>query len=278
MRFFQESLDFPGNSFQLLRDIIKENIGIYYDENKKDILADKLTPLALERGFSNFLDYYYFLKYDPEGKDEWDKISDALSVQETYFFREFDQLKALVDVIVPTLYEKGERYLKIWSAGCATGEEPLSIAILLNERKWFEKMDIRIYASDISISALEKAKRGIYKERSLRNLSAEYINKYFTKEENGFRINSEIHKKIIWKRANLVKEEEIRDLAKSNIIFCRNVFIYFDDSTIQRVIKIFEDNMENPGYLFVGVSESLIRFNHSFNLEIIGGAFVYVKK
>lgn len=278
MKFFQESLDFPGNSFQLLRDIIKENIGIYYDESKKDILADKLTPLALERGFSNFLDYYYFLKYDPEGKDEWDKISDALSVQETYFFRELDQLKTLVDVIVPTLYEEGERYLKIWSAGCATGEEPLSIAILLNERKWFEKMDIRIYASDISISALEKAKRGIYKERSIRNLSAEYINKYFTKEENGFRINSEIHKKIIWKRANLVKEEEIRDLAKSNIIFCRNVFIYFDDSTIQKVIKVFEENMENPGYLFVGVSESLIRFNHSFNLEIIGGAFVYVKK
>lgn len=278
MKFFQESLSFPGNSFQLIRDMIKEKIGIYYDENKKDILADKLTPLALERGFNNFLDYYYFLKYDPEGKEEWDKISDVLSVQETYFFREFDQLKALVDIVIPNLYEEGKRYIKIWSAGCATGEEPLSIAILLEEYNWFKKMNIEIYASDISNSALEKAKKGIYKDRSLRNISKYYLDKYFTKEENGFRINSEIHKKIIWKRANLVSEEEVKDLAKANIIFCRNVFIYFDDSTIQKVIKVFEENMENPGYLFVGVSESLIRFSHSFNLEIIGGAFVYVKK
>ncbi len=278
MRFFQESLDFPSNSFQLLRDLIKENIGIYYDETKKDILADKLTPLALERGFNNFLDYYYFLKYDSEGKEEWDKISDVLSVQETYFFRELDQLKALVDILIPSLYNEGKKSIKIWSAGCATGEEPLSIAILLNEGSWFQKLDISIYGSDISISALEKAQKGIYRERSLRNLSVDLINKYFTKEENGFRINSEIHKKVIWKRANLIKEEEIKDLAKSDVIFCRNVFIYFDDSTIQKVLKIFEENMRNPGYLFVGVSESLIRFRHSFNLEIIGGAFVYVKK
>lgn len=278
MRFFQESLDFPGSSFQLLRDLIKENIGIYYDENKKDLLADKLTPLALERGFTNFLDYYYFLKYDPEGKEEWDKISDALSVQETYFFRELDQLKALVDFIVPSLYEEGVRSLKIWSAGCATGEEPLSIAMLLNEKNWFLKLNIEIYATDISVSALEKAKRGVYRERSLRNLPSHLINKYFTKEENGFRISSEIHKKVLWQRANLVKEEEIKDFAKSDIIFCRNVFIYFEDSTIQKIVEVFEQNMKNPGYLFVGVSESLIRFKHSFNLEIIGGAFVYVKK
>ncbi|MFN3698566.1 MAG: CheR family methyltransferase [Dictyoglomus sp.] len=278
MRFFQESLDFPSNSFQLLRDLIKENIGIYYDETKKDILADKLTPLALERGFNNFLDYYYFLKYDSEGKEEWDKISDVLSVQETYFFRELDQLKALVDILIPSLYNEGKKSIKIWSAGCATGEEPLSIAILLNEGAWFQKLDISIYGSDISISALEKAQKGIYRERSLRNFSVDLINKYFTKEENGFRINSEIHKKVIWKRANLIKEEEIKDLAKSDVIFCRNVFIYFDDSTIQKVLKIFEENMRNPGYLFVGVSESLIRFRHFFNLEIIGGAFVYVKK
>lgn len=278
MKFFQESLDFPANSFYLLRDLIKENIGIFFDDSKRDILADKLSPLALERGFSNFLDYYYYLKYDPEGKEEWDKIADALSVQETYFFREIDQIKALVDVIIPRIYQEGIRYLRIWSSACATGEEPLSIAIMLNEFQWFEKIFIEIYGSDISISALEKAKRGIYKERSFRNFPKELINKYFTKEENGFKIIPEIHKRIIYKKANLVKEEEVKEFAKSKIIFCRNVFIYFSDDMIQRVLKIFEENMENPGYLFIGTAESLLRFSHSFDLQIIGGAFVYVKK
>ncbi|MEN2983803.1 MAG: protein-glutamate O-methyltransferase CheR [Dictyoglomaceae bacterium] len=278
MRFFQEALDFPSNSFYLLRDLIKENIGIFYDDSKKDILADKLSPLALERGFSNFLDYYYYLKYDPEGKEEWDKIADALSVQETYFFREIDQIKTLVDIIIPKISQEGVKYIKIWSSACATGEEPLSIAIMLKEKDWFEKMYIEIYGTDISNSAIEKAKRGIYKERSFRNFPKELINKYFTKEENGFRIIPEIHKRVIFRRANLVKEEEIKDLAKSKIIFCRNVFIYFSDDIIQKILRVFEENMENPGYLFVGSAESLLRFSHSFDLQIIGGAFVYVKK
>ncbi|MCS7202678.1 MAG: protein-glutamate O-methyltransferase CheR [Dictyoglomus sp.] len=278
MRFFQEALDFPGNSFYLLRDLIKENIGIFYDDSKKDILADKLSPLALERNFSNFLDYYYYLKYDPEGKEEWDKIADALSVQETYFFREIDQIKALVDIIIPKISQEGIKHIKIWSSACATGEEPLSIAIMLKEKDWFEKMYIEIYGTDISNSAIEKAKIGIYKERSFRNFPKELINKYFTKEENGFRIIPEIHKRVIFRRANLVKEEEIKDLAKSKIIFCRNVFIYFSDDIIQKILRVFEENMENPGYLFVGSAESLLRFSHSFDLQIIGGAFVYVKR
>jgi len=278
MIFYQEALDFPGNSFSLLRDLIKDKIGIYYDDSKRYILADKLTPLALERNFTNFLDYYYFLKYDPEGQEEWDKIADILSIQETYFFREYEHLKALSEYIIPDLYEKGERYVKIWSGACATGEEPLSIAIVLNEKGWFERMRIEIYASDISNSALEKAKKGVYKERSFRNFPKDLINKYFIKEENGYRIVPDIHRKVIWKKANLINEEEIKDLSKSKIIFCRNVFIYFADDMIQKVINNFEDNMENPGYLFIGVSESLLRFSHSFDLQIIGGAFVYVKK
>ncbi len=120
---------------------------------------------------------------------------------------------------------------------------------MLNEKNWFEKISIEIFGSDVSTSALEKAQRGIYKERSFRNFPKELINKYFTKEENGFRIIPEIHKRIIYKKANLVKEEEIKELARSKIIFCRNVFIYFFDDIIQKVLKIFEDNMENPRYL-----------------------------
>lgn len=278
MRFFQESLSFPGNSFYLLRDLIKENIGIFFDDSKRDLLGDKLSSLPLERGFSNFLDYYYYLKYDPEGKEEWDKIADVLSVQETYFFREIDQIKALTNIIIPKIYQEGLRYLKIWSCACASGEEPLSIAIMLNEENWFDKIFIEILGSDISTSALEKAQRGIYKERSFRNFPKELINKYFTKEENGFKIIPEIHKKIIYKKANLVKEDEIKELARSKVIFCRNVFIYFSDDIIQKILKIFEEKMENPGYLFVGASESLLRFSHSFDLQILGEAFVYVKK
>lgn len=277
MSFYAESINLPDSTFLLLRDLIKEKIGIFYDNSKKEILADKLTPLLIEKDFDSFLDYYYFLKYDPEGEKEWDKIADVLSVQETYFFREYDHIKSLVENVIPDLVKEKDR-IKIWSSACATGEEPLSIAISLNEKGWFEKAKIDIYASDISISALQKAKEGIYKERSFRNFPKELMDKYFKKVENGYKIDPLIHKKIIWRKANLLVEDEIKDLARSTVIFCRNVFIYFADDTIVKILNTFYKYMENPGYLYVGSAESLLRFSHNFDLQIIGGAFVYVKK
>ncbi|HVF88656.1 MAG TPA: CheR family methyltransferase, partial [Blastocatellia bacterium] len=139
MAFYAETLGLSDSAFALLRDLIHERIGLFYENGKSDLLSDKLSPLVIERGFSSFLDYYYLLKYDAGAEREWKRVMDALSVQETFFWREMDQVRALVEVIVPEFFSaRRAQTLRIWSAASATGEEPLSIAIALNEAGWFD--------------------------------------------------------------------------------------------------------------------------------------------
>jgi len=123
MRFYSETLGLPDAAFSLLRDLIHERTGLFHENSKRDLLADKLSPRVVECGFDSFLDYYYHLKYDPAAEAEWGHVVDALSVQETYFWREMGQVRALVEVVVPQyIAALRPQPLRIWSAGCATGE------------------------------------------------------------------------------------------------------------------------------------------------------------
>jgi chemotaxis protein methyltransferase CheR len=264
---------------RLLRDLIHEHVGLYYDDSKIDLLADKLEPLIIERGFQSFLDYYYLLKYDVEAVDEWQNVVNALSVQETYFWREVDQIHRLADAVIPALLAQAPyQPIRIWSAACATGEEPLTIAMRLNEAGWFEKAQIEIYASDASSTALDRAQEGIYRERSFRALPANLKEKYFVPEGSRWRVKPFLLKKIKWKQANLLEAAEIGDLVKASVIFCRNVFIYFSPDAVRRVVDFFAEGMLLPGFLFVGAAESLLKVTDDFELEEIGNGFVYVKQ
>src|SRR5215212_4359092 len=165
------TLGLSNQASALLRDLIHERTGIFFDNGRTELLNDKLSPLVIERGFASFLDYYYLLKYDETAQDEWRSVMNALSVPETYFWREMDQVRALVEWVVPRWFDApGAGPLRIWSAACATGEEPLTIAMALNEAGWLGRVPIEIYASDASTSAIAKACAGIYAGRSFRNL------------------------------------------------------------------------------------------------------------
>lgn len=278
MAFYTESLGLPDSAFALLRDLIHERTGLFYENGKSDLLTDKLSPLVVERGFNSFLDYYYLLKYDAAANDEWERVMDALSVQETYFGREADQVRALVDVLVPQYFSAHHvAPLRIWSAACATGEEPLSIAMALNEKGWFDRAPIEIYASDASTAAIAKARRGVYRERSFRSLTPQLRTKYFTPDQSGWRVVPELQARVHWSVANLMVESEVARLAKASVIFCRNVFIYFSQDSIRKAVRLFSRLMPRPGYLLIGASESLLRLTTDFDFQEIGGAFVYVK-
>ncbi len=278
MPFYAETLGLSGSAFTLLRDLIHERLGLFYENGKNELLMDKLSPLVLERGFTSFLDYYYLLKYDPEAPQEWKRVMDALSVQETFFWREMDQVRALVEVVVPQYFSiRRAQPLRIWSAACATGEEPLSIAMALNEERWFERAAIEIYASDASLAAIERARRGAYRERSFRNLPAQLREKYFREEAGVSHVASDLHSRIRWANVNLMDEREVAIFATASIIFCRNVFIYFSENAIRKTVELFAGHMAEPGYLFVAASESLLRLTTHFQFQEIGGAFVYVK-
>ncbi len=278
MRFYSESLGLPDNAFALLRDLIAEKTGIFYENGKRDILGDKLSPLVLEKGLSSFLDYYYYLKYDEESEKEWEKVFDALSVPETYFWREVDQINALRDVIAPEHYRDTPHIpLKIWSAACATGEEPYTIAMELNEAGWFEKMSIEIHATDASRRSVDKARQGLYRERSFRSTQQSMKDRYFVRRDNNYAIRDDIKNLVKFSVANLLEFHKIYDLADSKVIFCRNVFIYFSENVIRKIVRFFYEHMPSPGYLFVGSAESLLKVTGDFQLKEIGGAFAYVK-
>ena len=261
----------------MLRDLVHEHTGSYFDASRLDTLLEKLEPLAQARHCRSFLDYYYLLKFDGETLGEWGRVMDALSVQETYFWREMDQINALTNIIVPAWFEKTSAPLRIWSAACATGEEPFTIAIALEEAGCFKRGPIEIIASDASGSALDKARRGTYRERSFRCIPPELRGKYFEPVPQGWSISPEMLVRVRFQRANLVAAEETATLAQSPVIFCRNVFIYFSPTAITRTVNHFAERMPENGRLFVGVSESLLRLTTRFELEEIGKAFVYVR-
>lgn len=261
----------------LLGELIHERTGLYFDSTRWDIMRDKLEPLINARKCNSLLDYYYILKYSEEMSDEWHKVIDALSIQETYFWREIDQIKALADVIVPEWFSHRITPFRIWCSACASGEEPLTIAIALHEAGHAAR-PFQIIASDASRAALAKAAKGIYRERSFRNLPPELREKYFNPVAAGWQAKPEISRRITFRQANLTVKNEVSELARAaDAIFCRNVFIYFSPEVIRRTVHWMAEELPEGRHLFVGAAESLLKLTTEFSLEQIGGALVYVR-
>jgi len=263
----------------LLRDLVHEQTGLYFDEGKVDIFFEKLSPLVVDRGFASFLEYYYLLKYDAESAKEWPRVFDALTVQESFFWREMAQIRALVDEIVPQYVKvHPDQPLNIWSAACAMGCEPLTIAMALHEAGWFDRARITISASDASPRAIAAAQNGVYRERSFRSLPRELKEKYFVSDGDLSRVSSELHSRVSWRIGNLMSESDVAlGAMASPVIFCRNVFIYFSESAARKTVSAFAALMPRPGYLFVGAAESLMRITSDFEIREIGDAFVYIR-
>lgn len=272
------ALGLSHGALPLLRDLIEERTGVYFDERKLALLADKVSELVTALDLTSFLDYYYLLRYDANAPRHWNALMDQLAVPETYFWRQAEQFETLVSIIAPAHFAAAHRPLRIWSAACCTGEEPLSILMALAEGGWLLPGKVEIVASDASGAMLERARSGLYRARSFRQLPEALREKYFCRaDEETWRVRDRLSSYIAWRQANLANADEWRDFAASDVVFCRNVFIYFSDDAIRRVAAGLEGRMPDRGYLFLGASESLTRFGLGFRLEEIGRSFVYVK-
>jgi chemotaxis protein methyltransferase CheR len=268
------TLRVPDGIARLLRDLIHERTGLFFEDSRMDMLLEKLEPIARSRGFESFLQYYYALKDTDHA--EWDRAWEALSVQETYFWREMSQINALVENIVPDWFRRNSLPFRIWSAACATGEEPYTIAIALNEAG-LGMRPIEIIGSDASIVAIEAARRSIFREKSFRALPAELRQKYFEAVPGGWSLADRIKQRVTFKRANLFEPADVAGLARVQAIFCRNAFIYFSRHAIRQTVAMMAAKMPPGGHLFVGASESLLRLTTDFELKEIGSALVYVR-
>lgn len=275
-----DSLGLSASALPLLRDVIHERLGLFYDAGRLDTLGDRLAPLVVDRGFDSYLDYYYLLKYDPASNDEWQRVMDALSVPETYFWREIDQIQAMAQHVIPALLRASPfTPLRIWSVPCASGEEPLTIAMVLEEARLFDQGAIEIHGSDASAAAIHKARANRYRERAFRSLPRALRQRYFEPMGDAWAARPSLAARITsWSVANLLTEADVAAHTGVHVVFCRNVFIYFSNAALQRAIGILERWTPAATYLGLGASESLLKVSTAFQLEEIGGSFIYVKK
>lgn len=282
MQHGRDTFGLAETGLPLLGDLIHERAGLFYANGRYDTLADRLAPLVIERGFRSFLDFYYLLKYDDRSAlVEWRRVMDALSVQETYFWREVDQVSGLASTVLPELVRAAPyEPVRIWSAPCATGEEPLTIAMMLEETGWFCRAPIQIHGSDASAAAIARARTARYRERSVRSLPAALREKYFVLDDGAYIPTPALQARISsLSVVNLLARDEVALHAQSQVIFCRNAFIYFSPQSVKRVVETFASLMPTPAYLFVGASESLLNVTDKFMLDDIDrAAFAYVKR
>lgn len=261
--------------FAILAALIEERAGLHYTLKDLDLVRDKVGTRALDAGFESFLDYYYYLRYDAGSGPELDRLIEALVVGETYFFREFDQLRVLARELVPQRLAKKER-VRIWSAACATGEEPLTLAMLLQDAKVLDRVDL--VATDINQRSLERARAGRYGRRSVRAVPEPRLAERFLRpvgEE--FYVDPALIAAVDFKPLNLVDAAQVKAQGTFDFILCRNVLIYFRDEVARSVIDALSGALAPDGMLFVSVSESLMRFGTSLQCEEHGGVFVYRK-
>lgn len=271
---------FSDEFYKRITSLIYDKTGLFFGESSRFFLEKRIEMRITSLNLRNGEEYLRLLLFDPEAEKEWDNLISMITTNETYFMREERQLKCFKDDILPELVKKNEgKKIRIWSAGCSSGEEPFSIAILIKESKVVNENMVEIFATDISSRALNKAREGIYGESSFRNVDEIFKAKWFINiGENKWKIKDDIRKKVNFQKFNLFDLDRYSLLGNFDVIFCRNVIIYFNLDAKVKVVERFYDKLNNGGYLLLGHSESLISITDKFKLVHLPTDLVYRKE
>jgi len=260
-------------TFRQLRDFIYEKSGIFIPDTKKCLLENRLSKRIQEKNLNGFEDYLYLLRYG-RNDSELSRLYDSITTNETFFFREPQQFEVLIDHVIPEITRRnGTRGIRLWSAACATGEEPYTITMLFMERKPGIKADVT--ASDISNGVLESAKRAVYGSYSVRNVPEPYLRKYFRLKGHSYELEPSVRNSVRFMNINFLDEKKMRTMCNFDVIFCRNVLIYFDDKAKQKVVSFLYHSMRPGGVLFIGSSESLHNITRAFRPVIMNKVVMY---
>ena len=267
--------------FHLLRDCVYSHCGIFFDRDSKYLLEKRLARRLAALNLTSFRDYYHYLKYNRKKDQELMDIMDILTTNETYFFREAFQLKAFTDEVIPEMLQRtstgGSRSLRIWSAGCSTGEEAYTIAMLLHGIAELRGWRIEIVGTDISQRVLQHARRAVYGKSAFRATDEKYVKRFFVEQDDGFKVCNEIRDLVTISHLNLFDINRMVMLGKMDLIFCRNVIIYFDLAAKKRVVDSFFTTLYAGGYLLLGHSESLMNVTTQFTLRHFKNDMIYQK-
>ena len=274
-------VELQESDLEKIRQLIFKETGMLFEKKKDYFLTSRIKLRMAALGYTSFKDYYHELIFDVN-KTELQKFIEEITVNETYFFRDFPQLRGFAEKVLPRyLEEKRQRQdlsLRTWSAGCSTGEEPYTLAIIYKEMiEDFDQWDVWIFATDIDRRVLRHAKLGIYGNRSMKDTPIPYRDKYFTKTADGWKVKDELVELITFENLNLIDRHAMRRQRRFDFIFCRNVLIYFSEDSRKKVVSYLYDALVPGGYLFLGHSESIGRITAAFELKRIDGFLCYQK-
>ncbi len=271
------SIPLADSTFKDLRDYIYENSGIFISDTKKYLIETRLSRILQEKNLNSFEDYLKLIKVSSNG-NELTRLFDAVTTNETYFFREPQQLNVFADIVIPKIMttKKAGQKLKLWSSACSSGEEPFTIAIMLAEKR-ISSEKFEIHASDLSEGVLASAKKAVYNSYSIRNIPENYLNKYFSQMGQSYALKPSVKNTVKFNRINLIADTKFKSLRGMDIIFCRNVLIYFDAKAKQRVVSNLYDCLNPGGFLFIGSSESLHNVTRAFRPSVTNKVIMYQK-
>lgn len=265
----------PGE-FARLRDLIHEHCGIYFQDDSAYLVQRRLAPRLEATGTVSFADYYRKLQLGAAGRQELAEAVERITTNETYFFREAYQLRAFRDEILPALRAANGRSkrLSVWSAGCSTGEEPYTIAMILADAD-FDDWRVEVLGTDISRRVLSVAHEGVYGASSMRAIEPAALARFFRERGGRYEVRDGIRARVRFQPVNLTNPREIDPLGSFDVIFCRNVLMYFDRESRRRVVRSFYERLVPGGYLLLGHSESLLSLSTDFELVQLQHDMVY---
>ncbi|MEJ7728127.1 MAG: protein-glutamate O-methyltransferase CheR [Polyangiaceae bacterium] len=267
-------------AFRQLRELFNQYCGLWFGPEARSTLERRLRERVAALGLSSFGEYYQYLRFHERGRAEIDEAIDLVTVNETYFFREDYQLRAYQQEVLPMVVASQDRErLSVWSAGCSTGEEVYSIAIATLESAALGAVncDVRVFGSDISRRCVAAARRGVYGPSSFRATPPEMRRRWFTERPGGVHVSEQVRASCQFGHLNLLDSVRAAVVGRVDVIFCRNVLIYFDDVSRRRVIDMFYDRLLPGGFLLLGHSESLLNVSTAFELVHLREDLVYRK-
>jgi chemotaxis protein methyltransferase CheR len=274
-------MELTAEQFSKLSKLIYRKLGLMFDEKKIYFLNKRVERRIGQLGLKDADEYLFQLGYCDGKGDEMQALANLVTTNETYMFREFEQLAGFADVCLPELVaaklKTSDRRIRIWCAGCSSGEEAYSLAIIVREvfpdsKNW----DVRITATDIDENMLQLARNAVYGDRSVKGVPDAY-SKHLVPSVTGFKIHPDTARLVYPEKLNLNDPQQMKAMRSYDFIFCRNVLIYFDDDSRRTVVNHFYDSLNPKGYIFLGHSESVGRITSAFRLKKTGGHLLYAK-
>lgn len=264
------------STFTQLTELIYLRTGIHIPPTKKYLVENRLAKLIDDFNLKGYDEFLYFIKYSPNGKES-ERLFDAITTNETYFFREPLQFDVFIDHVVPRVIEgrRGARNIRVWSAACSSGEEPFTLSMLLREKRPDVRADVM--GSDISHSVLRSAANGVFSSYSVRNVPPPYMRKYFKQNGQDYLLDTSIKSSVRFRNVNLIGDLRPPEARDFDVVFCRNVLIYFDQKAKQKAVSFLYDSLRPGGFLFIGSSESLHNVTRAFRPVTINKVVVYEK-